>query len=134
MPSCPLTRRFLVKDALSLLPIVAIAAIFWLLIVRPASRQRKEAVALQSRLAVGDDVMLTSGVFGTIVGLADDHVRIEVAPGVVLRVVRGAVASVRRPDEAAAESADSADTARGADTASEAGGDAAPDTDNHEER
>ncbi|MBM7520178.1 preprotein translocase subunit YajC [Nocardioides nitrophenolicus] len=92
------------KDAASLLPIVAIAAIFWLLIIRPASRQRKEAASLQASLAVGDDVMLTSGIFGTITGEADDHLEVELAPGVVIRVVRGAVASVRR--DAAPEAAE----------------------------
>jgi preprotein translocase subunit YajC len=90
-----------VKDAASLLPIVAIAAIFWLLIIRPASRQRKEAASLQAALTVGDDVMLTSGIFGTVTGEADDHLRVEIAPGVVIRVVRGAVASVRRDAEPA---------------------------------
>ncbi|WP_181410875.1 preprotein translocase subunit YajC [Nocardioides humi] len=84
------------NDALSLLPIVAIAAIFWLLIIRPASRQRKQAAALQAALAVGDDVMLTSGIYGTIIGSTDEYVELEIAPGVVIRVVRGAVASVRR--------------------------------------
>ncbi|HWJ65434.1 MAG TPA: preprotein translocase subunit YajC [Nocardioides sp.] len=100
------------EDALSLLPFVAIAAIFWLLIIRPASRQRKEVAALQASLSVGDDVMLTSGIFGTIVGAADDHLEVEVAPGVVLRVVRGAVGSIRRdvaPVEPPAETTDPSD-------------------------
>lgn len=84
------------EDAVSLLPIVAIAVIFWLLIIRPASRQRKQAAELQAALSVGDDVMLTSGMFGTIVGAGDDNLELEIAPGVVVEVVRGAVASVRR--------------------------------------
>lgn len=84
------------KDAAQLLPIVAIAAIFWLLIIRPASRQRKATAQLQAELSVGDGVMLTSGIFGTIVGETDEHLEVEIAPGVVIRVVRGAVASVRR--------------------------------------
>lgn len=84
------------EDALSLLPIVAIAVIFWLLIIRPASRQRKQAAELQAALSVGDDVMLTSGIFGTIVDTTGDNLELEIAPGVVVEVVRGAVASVRR--------------------------------------
>jgi preprotein translocase subunit YajC len=87
-----------VKDAAQLLPIVAIAVIFWLLILRPASRQRKEAAQLQAALTVGDDVMLTAGIFGTIVGSAEDSLDVEIAEGVVIQVVRGAVASVRRDD------------------------------------
>ncbi|MGL5824093.1 MAG: preprotein translocase subunit YajC [Nocardioides sp.] len=77
-----------------LLPIIAFALIFWLLLVRPAQRRRKHIAAMQSSLAVGDNVMLSSGVFGTIRGLAEDHVELEVAAGVTLRVARGAVAEV----------------------------------------
>ncbi|HVK29451.1 MAG TPA: preprotein translocase subunit YajC [Nocardioides sp.] len=93
------------EDALSLLPIVAIAVIFWLLIIRPASRQRKQAAELQAALSVGEQVMLTSGIFGTIVGTTGDNLELEIAPGVVIEVVRGAVASVRR-DVAEADEAD----------------------------
>jgi preprotein translocase subunit YajC len=88
------------NDLLSLLPIIAIAAIFWLLIIRPAQRRAKETAALQAALSVGDEVMLTSGVFGTIVAAADDHLQLEIAPGVVIRVVRGAVASIRAQESA----------------------------------
>lgn len=83
------------EDALSLLPFVAIAAIFWFLIIRPASRQRKNTAQLQAALSVGDDVMLTSGIFGTIVTSTDQDLGLEIAPGVVIHVVRGAVASIR---------------------------------------
>ncbi|NYI47614.1 preprotein translocase subunit YajC [Nocardioides aromaticivorans] len=96
------------KDAAQLLPIVAIAVIFWLLIIRPASRQRKQAAELQSQLSVGDDVMLTSGIFGTIVATTGDNLELEIAPGVVVEVVRGAVASVRR-DLAETAAADAPD-------------------------
>lgn len=103
------------EAAAQVLPIVAIAAIFWLLIIRPASRQRKEATQLQAALAVGDDVMLTSGIFGTIVDSADDELGVEVAPGVVIRVVRGAVASVRRELGADGTPVDPADTSATSD-------------------
>lgn len=83
------------KDLASLLPILVIAVVFWLVAIRPAQRRARETVGLQSRLAIGDDVMLTSGVFGTIVETGEDELRLEIAPGVAIRVARGAVASVR---------------------------------------
>ena len=46
---------------------------------------------MQRGLAVGDEVMLTSGIFGTVRALDDDTVSLEVADGVTLRVVRAAV-------------------------------------------
>ena len=86
--------------------IAAIAVIFWLLIIRPASRRQKQAVALQEALSVGDDIVLTSGIFGTIVGRSEDYLEVSIAPGVVIHVVAAAVASVRRDVEEESASQD----------------------------
>lgn len=59
-----------------------------------ARRQRRkfqEVQQMQSSLAPGDRVMTTSGLYGTIVGTADDTLDIEVAPGVRTTWVRQAV-------------------------------------------
>ncbi|WP_157537624.1 preprotein translocase subunit YajC [Nocardioides sp. Root190] len=101
------------EGVVSLLPIVAIAAIFWFLIIRPASRQRKQVAELQSQLSVGDDVMLTSGIFGTIVGSSDETLELEIAAGVIIEVVRGAVSSVRR--EVGSDTAEAAEESHGVD-------------------
>jgi preprotein translocase subunit YajC len=81
---------------LELLPLVGIALLFWLFIIRPASRRQKELGRMQSSLSVGDEIVLTSGVFGTVGQIADDHVLVEVAPGVSIKVARGAVGSISR--------------------------------------
>jgi preprotein translocase subunit YajC len=83
-----------VEGLVSLLPLVAIALLFWLLIIRPASRRQKEQVRMQSSLTLGDEVMLTSGIFGTVTELTDDRLMVEVAPGVAVRVARGAIGTV----------------------------------------
>lgn len=49
-------------------------------------RQKKETAkttALQDSISVGDRILTTAGLFGTIVGLAEDTVELEIAPGVV---------------------------------------------------
>ncbi len=81
-------------ELVSLLPIVGIALLFWLLIIRPASRRQKELVRMQGSLNVGDEVMLTSGIFGRLTTTEADHLRVEIAEGVTIRVARGAIASV----------------------------------------
>lgn len=78
-------------ELLQLLPLVGAVAVFWLLVLRPARRRQAEHVALQDALGLGDEIMLTSGVYGHVRGLEEDRVRVEVAPGVVLTVARGAV-------------------------------------------
>jgi preprotein translocase subunit YajC len=85
------------------LPLIGIALLFWLFIIRPASRRQKELGRMQSSLSVGDEVVLTSGVYGVVTGLEDDHLLLQVADGVVIKVARGAVGTVatrtEQPDE-----------------------------------
>lgn len=96
------------KDIVPLLWIAAIAVVFWLLIIRPASRRQKELARMQSALSAGDEVLLSSGVFGTVSAVADTHLMVEIADGVTIKVARGAVANILRDEPAAAadESAD----------------------------
>lgn len=87
----------------SLLPIVGIALLFWLLIIRPASRRQKELARMQAALSTGDEVMLTSGIFGRLISTGDDHLTVEIADGVAVKIARGAVAQVVRHEPVADE-------------------------------
>lgn len=82
------------QDYAGLLPIVAIALLFWLLIIRPASKRQRELRGMQDSLSVGDEVMLTSGIFARVVEITDDHLRVEIAEGTTIRVARGAIGSI----------------------------------------
>ncbi len=80
--------------------------VFWFLIIRPNQRRMRAHQALLATLEVGDEVLTSSGIYGRIIGLDDDLVQLEVAPTVVLRMARGAIA--RRlvesyPDDDAAD-------------------------------
>ena len=79
-----------------LIPLVLVVA-FWAILMRPARNQQRSMQALQSALSVGDEVILSSGIFGTVRSLDNAKVGLEVAPGIVLTVARQAV--VRRAEE-----------------------------------
>ncbi len=83
----------------SLVPFLLIALVFWLLLIRPQRRRALELERVQRGLAVGDDVMLGSGIVGTIAELPaeGDLIGVELSPGVRVRVARGAVARVLEP-------------------------------------
>lgn len=85
-------------ELVSLLPLAAIALLFWLMVVRPASRRQKELSRLQAGLQPGQRVMLSSGVFATVRSLTDDRARVEVAPGVEIEVVRAAIGALEAPE------------------------------------
>ncbi len=66
--------------------------------------------AVVATLHEGDEVMTTSGILGTINSMDGDVLQVEVAPGVELRVVKGAIARRMEPETAPAERrADDAD-------------------------
>jgi preprotein translocase subunit YajC len=81
-------------------PLVLLALAFVLLIFLPA-RQRKKMQQkqqdLQNSLTLGTPVMTTSGLHGTVAGLGEGTVDLEIAPGVVVTFVRQAVLEVRTP-------------------------------------
>jgi preprotein translocase subunit YajC len=54
---------------------------------------------MQSAVTVGEQVMLTSGIFGTVTDMDDDKLSLEIAPGVIVRVARGAVGSIVPSEE-----------------------------------
>ncbi|MDQ3480956.1 MAG: preprotein translocase subunit YajC [Actinomycetota bacterium] len=87
-------------------------AIAYLLFIRPARKRAQEASSLQSALSAGDDIMLTSGIFATVVSVDGETVSVDVAGGVVLRVHRGAVGKIVDdvPGEASAAPLEGADT------------------------
>ncbi|WP_168929583.1 preprotein translocase subunit YajC [Nocardioides sp. GY 10127] len=85
-----------------LLPILLVV-VFWLFLIRPQQRRAKETAAMQRSLEPGDEVMLTAGLFGTVVSIDDDRIQVELSPGTVVTVARGAIGQVVPPQVEEAE-------------------------------
>jgi preprotein translocase subunit YajC len=88
-----------VSDFLPVATLVGFALLLWLLLVRPQARRQRELAHMQSTLEVGDEVILTSGVYATIRGLEEGVAQVEIADGVTIKVARGAVGQVVWPEE-----------------------------------
>ena len=103
------------NSLLPLLVIVAMIALFYLFVLRPAKRQQTAAKQIVDRVAAGDEIMTTAGIYGTVISVEDDIITLEVAPGVQLRYAKAAVAKIKddpaagEGSDAAAESTDSAE-------------------------
>jgi len=87
----------LIGLALPLLMIVG----FYFLLIRPQRTRQRAQQALLSSLEVGDEVMTTGGIFGTIVDIDDDEgtVIVEIAPGTRVRMVRAGISQRFVEDE-----------------------------------
>lgn len=71
--------------------LIALLAVPLFLQARKQKRTMQEQQRLQSSLTVGDKVMTTSGLVGTIVGTDEEQIELEIAPGVNTTWVRAAV-------------------------------------------
>ncbi|MEO2092863.1 MAG: preprotein translocase subunit YajC [bacterium] len=88
-------------DNPSMLPVfVAIAAVFWFVMILPERKNRKRREELLGALEKGDKVLMKSGLYGTISRVADDTITLQVADGVRMKFAREAVQSLA--DESAA--------------------------------
>jgi preprotein translocase subunit YajC len=97
--------------------LVVLAGVFYFLIWRPQQRRVATMRALQSSLELGDEVVTTGGVYGKIRALRDEHVELEIAPGVVVKVARGAIGT--RVTGEPTETGGDTDADTGADTDAE---------------
>ncbi|MDZ4167247.1 MAG: preprotein translocase subunit YajC [Coriobacteriia bacterium] len=75
-----------------LLPLVVLAAAFYLLIIRPQQKRTKDHRSLMESLAEGDRVVTIGGLYGSVRSLDDDRVGLEVSAGIVIEVARSAIA------------------------------------------
>lgn len=75
--------------------LVGFAVLMWLTMIRPQQRRQRELAHMQSSLNVGDEVMLTSGVYGVVRELDEEGTAlVEISTGVVIKVARPAIGQV----------------------------------------
>ena len=89
-----------------LMPILIVVFIFYFLVFRPASRERKEREAQVRSLAKHDKVITNAGIYGTVMSLDDESVvlRIDDKNNVRVKFSRAAIWQVLGGDAAAASS------------------------------
>lgn len=78
---------------MQLVPLVAMVAVFYLLILRPQQKREKLRQGFISALKRGDEVVTTSGILGRVEGMTDQVITLEVADGVRVKVLRTAIVS-----------------------------------------
>jgi preprotein translocase subunit YajC len=65
--------------------------LMWVLFILPRQRQVRAHQRLVASVAPGDEVVTGGGIYGRVTAVGDEQVRLEVAPGVELRVARAAI-------------------------------------------
>lgn len=77
---------------------------FYFLLIRPQSKQRKDQENLLKSLKTGDKVLMSNGIYGIIANVKEKSFIVKVADNVKIEVVKSAVTTVLKSDEAPASS------------------------------
>lgn len=86
------------------IPFVLVLGIFYFVILLPMKRRQKKVDEFIGGLKVGDKVVTTGGLYGTVARLEEQSVHLQVAPNVRLEVARSAVAGYQGQPPVAADS------------------------------
>jgi preprotein translocase subunit YajC len=83
-------------------PLIAMIAIFYLLVWRPQSRERKRLADWLAGMKKGDEVVTQSGIIGTVYLVEDRVVTLDIGGGNKIRVLKSQVVSAWKQGEPAA--------------------------------
>ena len=78
----------------SIAPFILVFIVMWFLLIRPQQKKQKEHRSMVAALKRGDRVVTNGGIYGQVSHVADDHLMVEIADGVKIKIVRDAVAAV----------------------------------------
>jgi preprotein translocase subunit YajC len=73
--------------------------VMYVLMIRPQRQRQAEHQAMIDRLGVGEDVLTTGGIYGTVTQVEDDDLVVEIADGVAVHMTRRGVAAVLPPED-----------------------------------
>ena len=82
-----------------LIVLAILLVLFWFVLVRPQRTRQREQQQLIHDLEPGDEIVSAGGIYGTITEIEDDVLQVEISPGLIVRMARGAVAGIVETDE-----------------------------------
>jgi preprotein translocase subunit YajC len=78
----------------SFLPLILMFVVFYFLLIWPQQKKSKAHRQVLSSLQKGETVVTSSGIYGTITGITDTVVTLEIAEKVRIKVARNSIAGV----------------------------------------
>ncbi|BBI99977.1 preprotein translocase subunit YajC [Ferrigenium kumadai] len=76
------------------LPLIALIAVFYFLVLRPQSKRAKEHKAMVEALQRGDEIITVGGQVGTVSKVFEEYVGMQIAENVEVTVQKSAIQNV----------------------------------------
>ena len=87
----------------AVLPFFLMGGIFYFMLWKPQKKQQQERQNLLNSLKKDDKIITIGGIYGTITDISERTVKVEVAEGVEVTMVRSAVSNFQDPNHTQAE-------------------------------
>jgi preprotein translocase subunit YajC len=81
-------------NIMDFLPLIALLAVFYFLILRPQQKRAKETKTMLSSMQNGDEIVTLGGMLGRVTKNGENYVSVEVAEGVTVTVQKAAIQTV----------------------------------------
>jgi preprotein translocase subunit YajC len=78
---------------------VLLLVVMWVLMIRPQRQRQREHQTMIDRAGVGDDILTTGGIYGTIEEVDGDDIVVELADGLSVHMTRRGIAAVLPPED-----------------------------------
>ena len=82
-----------------LIIMVSLLVVMYVLMIRPQRQRQQQQQQMITGANVGDDVLTTGGIYGTIERAEDDDIVVEIADGIEVHMTRRGIAAVLPPEE-----------------------------------
>jgi preprotein translocase subunit YajC len=79
---------------MNFLPLIALGAVFYFLILRPQTKRSKEQKTMIAALQRGDEVVTAGGEVGSVSKVYEQYVGVEIAENLEVKVQKSAIQSV----------------------------------------
>ena len=89
-----------------LIIMVLMLGVMYVLMIRPQRQRQAQQASMIDSAGVGDDVLTTGGIYGTISETEGDDIVVEIANGVTVHMTRRGIAAVLPPEDDEAHEVD----------------------------
>jgi preprotein translocase subunit YajC len=101
-PMSPVEQPSLLGALMQMLPMLAICyLIFYFMVIKPQETKNKKHATLVASLKRGDSVVTSSGIVGKVANVEKDHVMLEIAQNVKVKVLMSYVTRLETEQKAA---------------------------------
>lgn len=86
-------------DIVTIIMLVGMLVVMYFFMIRPQKKQEKELAEMRDNLQVGDEIITTGGIVGSVIIIKDDKLMIETGSGSKITILRTSIRTVLKDED-----------------------------------